>query len=482
LTGLLALNGFAPGAVLAEEPVPAASPTLPEGVHNWETGANKSYLIPALEIPGFLTILNVYDRFRYGNDVYGTTVDTTWKHIRQENWQYDQDPFKVNQLFHPYQGSMFHGFARSAGLGFWTAWFYDNVGSYLWKMGGETGEPSLNDQITTGQAGSFFGEALFRMANLLLEGGGEHPGAGREWAAAVVSPPTALNRLVFGDRFKTLFPSHDPATFLRLRLGTTITSNISELGTSNAYTREKATADLSLEYGLPGKPGYTYDRPFDYFDFQITAHANSTDPFEDVMVRGLLYGKKYEAGDNYRGIWGLYGSYDYISPEIFRVSSTAASLGTTAQWWLSPAVALQGSALGGLGFGAAGAAASTTERDYHYGATPQGLFALRMIFGNMAMLDAAAREYFVAPRYFSGLGTTDAKGSEQIARVNTSFTLHLWGPHAIGIQYVITRRDAYYPDIADRHQTIGTVSFAYNYLFGSHFGATEWRAIEDRER
>ena len=67
------------------------------------------------------------------------------------------------------------------------------------------------------------------------------------------------------------------------------------------------------------------------------------------MSRGLLVGTEYAAGDNYRGVWGLYGSYDYISPQMFRVSSTAVSLGTTAQWWISDNVALQGTALGGCG-------------------------------------------------------------------------------------------------------------------------------------
>ena len=33
-----------------------------DGVHDWETGANRSYLIPALEIPGFVGLLNAGNR------------------------------------------------------------------------------------------------------------------------------------------------------------------------------------------------------------------------------------------------------------------------------------------------------------------------------------------------------------------------------------------------------------------------------------
>ena len=38
---------------------------------SWETGAGKSYLIPALEIPAFLLLLNGYDRLAYPNDREG---------------------------------------------------------------------------------------------------------------------------------------------------------------------------------------------------------------------------------------------------------------------------------------------------------------------------------------------------------------------------------------------------------------------------
>ena len=66
-----------------------------------------------------------------------------------------------------------YGLARSSGLGFWESLAYSNVGSFLWKMAGETDPPSINDQITTGNAGSLLGEALFRMAGLVLEEGGD---------------------------------------------------------------------------------------------------------------------------------------------------------------------------------------------------------------------------------------------------------------------------------------------------------------------
>src|SRR4029453_11626979 len=122
-------------------------------------------------------------------------------------WVTDNDPFGVNQFAHPYQGSMYHGCARSAGLGYWESSAYTFAGSLAWEIAGENTPPAVNDQIASGIAGSFLGEALFRMASLVLEQGGAVPRFWRELGAAVISPSTGFNRLAFGDRFKGTFSS-----------------------------------------------------------------------------------------------------------------------------------------------------------------------------------------------------------------------------------------------------------------------------------
>lgn len=458
------------------------TPAETKAGRTWFEGTGKSYLIPALEIPAFIIILNGYDRMAYpdersggGEKTYDTNLSTFWDHVVDGHWGIDQDAFAVNQFAHPYQGSMYHGFARSAGLSYWESFLYTNVGSFLWETGGETTDPSVNDQIASGIGGTFFGEALFRMASLVLEGDGREPGLWRELGAAVLSPPTGINRLAFGDRFKPVFPSHNPATFWRLRLGANLNAYQNDPGSSNNLKGTVAAADFSLAYGLPGKPGYTYTRPFDYFHFEFTTLGNKDNPFDNIMIRGLLLGKDYQVGNSYRGIWGLYGGYDYISPQIFRVSSTSVSFGTTYQWWISPAIALQGSLLGGVGYAAAGNVTQVGERDYHYGIAPQGLLALRLIFGDRAMLDLTGRAY-----YLSGVGGDDPGGNEAIGRLNMGLTVRLFGPHAIGIQYLADIRDAHYPDRDATDQASGTISIVYTFLSDTKFGAVEWRSAENR--
>ena len=135
-------------------------------------------------------------------------ANTISTHLTKSKWVIDNDQFSVNQFMHPYRGSIYSGLPRSAGLNFWESFVYTAAGSTLWEIAGENTTPSINDQITTTFGGTFLGDPFFRMANLLLESDDEgKPGFWRELAAAIISPPTGFNRLVFGDRFDTVYPA-----------------------------------------------------------------------------------------------------------------------------------------------------------------------------------------------------------------------------------------------------------------------------------
>jgi hypothetical protein len=208
----------------------------------------------------------------------------------------------------------------------------------------------------------------------------------------------------------------------------------------------------------------------------MTFLSRAANPIENVMIRGLLIGRQTRNRPNERGIWGLYGSYDYISPYLFRVSSTALSVGTTRQFWLTPGLALQGSLLGGAGYGAAGSTTvvpstptNAAIRDYHFGITPQGLATARLIANDRLMLDVGAREYYV-----SGLGSDDVHGSETIFRGNAGFNVRVVGGHAFGLRFVASTRSARYGKLPNVRSAEGTITFAYSFLGSGHFGAVKW--------
>ncbi|MEO8038893.1 MAG: DUF3943 domain-containing protein [Betaproteobacteria bacterium] len=430
--------------------------------------ARKSYWIPAADILGFDLLLNAFNRSVIG-DEYKSTAASIRRNL-QSSWRVDNDPFVTNQLGHPYQGSMYHGFARSAGLNYWESLGYTFAGSAFWEIAGETTPPSLNDQITTSFGGSFLGESLFRMSNLVLQQSTMKP-LWRELAAAAISPATGFNRLAYGDRFDAPYPSNDAPYYGRLSVGVSTLTNDDELGSAiDSIKRTEALADFSLDYGLPGDPDYRYRRPFDHFVFKAT--VSSANGFENLMTRGLLVGTDYDVGKNYRGVWGLYGSYDYIEPQTFRISSTALSLGTTAQWWLSQGIALQGSALAGAGYAAVGSINGTADNDHHYGVAPQALVALRLILGDRVSIDTTTRAYFVSD---VGGVNQSASGKDNIYRTDAAVTYRIHTRHAVSLRYLYSRRDSSSAAFGDKTQSSGTLGIFYTYLGGSDFGAVDWR-------
>jgi len=443
---------------------PSADNTKTDLSSNRQT--SKHYLIPAVEIVGFDILLNQFNRHFSGSSDYDSNLSTI-RHNLRSNWNADKDAFNINQLGHPYQGSIYYGFARSAGLNYWESLGYTLAGSTFWEIAGEKVPPSKNDMISTGFGGSFLGEALFRMSNIVLEKGGSTPSLWHEIGAAAILPSAGFNRYALEDKIDSVFTRNDANYYSRLQFGI---SNIlkSDTNSSADLKRNDAQLDFSMDYGLPGQPGYAYTRPFDYFVFQGT--ASSANVFENVMTRGLLYGSDYQVGENYRGLWGLYGMYDYISPQAFRVSSTAASLGTTGQLWLSKSVALQGSVLGGVGYAAVGTINGSNEQDYHYGVAPQALVALRIIFGNKASVDFTGREYFV-----SNIDNASKGGHDNIIRSDVAFTYRVYRKHGVSLKYQWNQRDATYPELGNKKQSTATLGIYYTFLGHDGFGETDWR-------
>lgn len=431
-------------------------------VHPGSSAQARNYLLPALQIGAFQFLLNRFDD-RFVGDDFAVSRHSIRRNLRS-SWTTDNDSFVVNQIGHPYQGSVYYGLARSNGLPFWHSFGYAFAGSAVWEIAGETTPPSKNDQITTSIGGSFLGESLFRMSHLLLERGGGLTPAWRELGAAAISPPLGLNRYL-GVAGAKAFESGQPATFARYQLGASTTRS-SNLGPSLARGDNEAAAEFNLDYGLPGKSGYQYRRPFDYFSFQARASNRGV---ESLTTRGLLVGSAYSAGDRYRGIWGLYGSFDYLAPQVFRLSSSAVSLGSTGQWRISPSVALQGHASAGIGYTAMGTIQSSAPRDDRYGLAPQMLLAMRMVLGNEASLDLVARRYLAG-----SLIRSDSDATDRVFRGEASLTVRLQRNHLVSLKYITSRRDSTLFGPGAPTQRRDTIGVYYTYQPSDGFGVVAW--------
>ena len=423
-----------------------------------ERPAQKAFALPAIEIVAMDSLINLAGRQFVDRSTYAVSVPSIRKNLRGP-WVVDDDLFQVNQFLHPYQGAMYHDIARSSGLNYWQALGYTMAGSAMWEIAGETTPPSINDQIASGLAGTFLGEPLFRTARLVLDQASGRPGFWRVLAATVVSPPVGINRMMFGDRFDPARPDIIAAADVRLQVGA-----IAPLPAVTSLSGRNVDGALgfSIDHGFPGKPGYAHARPFDYFNIDVTASGQA---LESLATRGLIAGQDYAAGST-RGIWGLYGSYDYFAPEVFRVSSTALSAGTTVQWWLNETMAIHGTALAGVGYTAVQSLLLRDDRDYHYGMAPQMLLGLRLISGRRASVDLTAREYYVSD--VAGLGTDQ---HDTIFRGDAALALRLYRQHAIAIKYVLSERDATHPGLPRTTQSRSTIGVFYTFLGSGGFGA-----------
>jgi len=170
-------------------------------------------------------------------------------------------------------------------------------------------------------------------------------------------------------------------------------------------------------------------------------------------------------------VWGLYGSYDYIAPQTFRVSTSALSIGSTAQWWIGQEHSLQGTAMLGLGYAAVGTTHSNaTDRDYNYGVAPQLLLNVRWVRGDKLALDLTGREYFV-----SRVGSGTNGGHDNILRGDAALTWRFAKQQALSLRVVANRRDAEFANPGTTRQTQVTVGLFYTLLGADRFGTVDWR-------
>ena len=124
----------------------------------------------------------MWTRYSEGHKVFSVTPSTAWRHLTKGPWGFDGDSFQVNQIQHPYQGAVYQGFARSAGLGFWESAAYTFLGSFLWEVAGETTKPSINDQVASGIGGSSWGSRSSGCRAWCSKTAATTPDSGASWA------------------------------------------------------------------------------------------------------------------------------------------------------------------------------------------------------------------------------------------------------------------------------------------------------------
>lgn len=432
---------------------PAGAPPAVGSAHR------RNLWVPLLEVGVAAAGLNLVDRAVLRFEWARSSPQTFWQNLGR--WEFDDDAFVMNNLFHPFTGSIYYGAARSMGLDLWRSFGVAFLGSALWETGGETQAASINDQIMTPVAGSFLGEVLYRTAVLLLAGGDGAPGFWREGAAFLLSPPTGVNRRLFGNRYRTFDFEQRPVTYLEAFAGAAF-DRASEL--QGGATMPGVLLGLHLVYGLPGGAGWPARHPFDHFDVQCSLRITEPEsPSGTLFIRGMLIGSRIE--EAWRGVWGLAGIFDYAAPSAFDLSTAALGVSTTGQFGGRGEVALQGTALLGAGFGSGDAmAGSTVGPDRHHGAAAQIVLEARLLLGERAAVGAGLRQYLIA-------GVESGSGLEVSSHLTLSARLRLGGRHAVGVEWLEARRWSRYAGGPDSRQHWSSLSISYVLTTDRWFGA-----------
>jgi hypothetical protein len=381
-------------------------------------------------------------------------------------WGLDPDDFDTDQFLHPYHGALFFTAARSSGLGFWESSIFPIVGSFVWELFLENQNPAVNDQVTTVLGGVFLGEALFRISDMVLLGGGDSPGVLRQIGSFLVAPVAGFNRLVFGYPTDIERPI---ASLSQFSAGAGGGWSASPAGSARTSVQGYGAIQVT-QFGVGG---WKARRPFEHFDFSfgfgagggssVATGANQAEWY--LFVRGLLLPWRIDGGERLQGLWGIFGGYDYDEPWVLRVSTSSIGLGATGEWSLGGANLQATGVASWVALGNSDAmGALITPRSFKVGPAGQLLLDARVLLGDRAWVSLWLRQYLLS-------GAVGSTGWEEITRARASVLVRLLGPHALFLEAELASRRGHYPEVANDRQRASFLRIGYSFLTDERLGA-----------
>lgn len=382
----------------------------------------------------FLTFSNLVSREPFAR-ISGATIAA---HLQPSSWTLDGDYYLTNQFGHPYQGALHFTAARSAGLGFWTSAVLTSLESLAWELFFEVDPPSLNDQITTSLGGAMLGEVLHRTA---LKVRGPTDSVMRHVAAFIIDPFGGANHALLD------LEEVDDTVQLYARFdGGAAVAAVIDRDTNALIARSplQARVAVTLGYGLPWDPLARFDTPFSSFELRADL-SFPRDVYGNLFIRGVVEGLRIGDGhdSHLRGVWGLFGMYDYSAPAIIRASALGLGPGVMVQWAGDGDAFLQLSAALGLSpYATAGQiqVPADVTRDYHVGPALQSFVGLAVGHRRRVMVEIHGRNWLVAGVY------TPDRTYESITFMTTAVTVRLWRWLGLSAEATLASRRAGVPE------------------------------------
>ena len=423
-----------------------------------------TFWLPVGEAIGLNLLVGTFN-YLMGSEYAKISFETVAENFKT-GFTWDADQFITNQFAHPYNGSLYHNFARSLGYDYWAGLGTAAIGSFQWEFFMENEPPAINDFIQTTVSGAALGEVLYRMSNMILDD--RTTGSERVWreiAAGLLTPTRAFNRLVYGLAWQTT----EEQIYERQPLSGLLAAGMNNIAEGVDFKNGNRNFLLTLDatYGRPfGRRTY---KPFQFFRLQVGLNAGLEDTSDvygigHVHLYGILFGKIVDEGRSL--ILGGFQNYDYMANPVYRLGATSVAGGLlwrVPEW--NSALTFQ---LGPILMGAANSvyaeqykvASLDSSRDYNF-----GMGALTKIEGTWGI---SWMRLYVGYQLYWLHTLQGAPGDEFIGVWMPKVLFYPFGPWTVGLEWLLYHRRGLYhglfPDI-DLHNNEQRLFIGYT--FGS---------------
>jgi hypothetical protein len=284
--------------------------------------------------------------YHLGNRIRGEETAklslSSWGANIKSGFEWDDDPFGVNQFGHPYQGSNYFNAGRANGMTFWESSALTAFGAASWELFGETNKPSMNDLINTTLGGIALGEMFHRTAWLVRD-----PSATgktrwlREITATVLDPVTSATRFISRDASRV---SEKPESVIPSSHGVSGSAGALWQG-SNVQKIEAhglTFVDVDLLYGdlSSGHSRTPYDA------FLVHFRAGGGRAVSEARVRGRLLGQPL--GSKHAHQLTIAQTYDYVSSAAYLLGAQGFEAASVSSLSPLPGLNLVFGAWGGV--------------------------------------------------------------------------------------------------------------------------------------
>jgi len=268
---------------------PALPPELSTDSSSTTEKPKKRFWLAAGEVVFFNMLPWIYGRYLHDTSVtdVSSVGPSTWarniKNLPSFYRTFDQDTFQVNQVAHPYHGSLYFNSARSNGYSFWQSIPFSLGGSLMWETFFENELVDINDVYATTVGGAALGEVFYRSSRMIVDNSATGVGRVlREIGALALNPAGAVTRMVTGEMWKT---GPNPDDRLPSPLVIVFDAGYQRV---NDGEQNQAISFMELRYGDPFV-GALWE-PFDVFDAQLEVVRASRTTLTEFRASGLLAG------------------------------------------------------------------------------------------------------------------------------------------------------------------------------------------------